>query len=89
MGWMERNHMICVPVYADSTGEYTDEECNFDNCVEIPVPEHLMLQFFSDIGYPMTKEELDKWQWKESTCDDTVYLINWLVAHNYTWKRLK
>lgn len=86
--WMNHNSMICVPVYADETGQYTDEECDFDNVVEIPVPQDMMLQFFAERGNPMTEDKLNVWRWEESTCDDTIGLINWLVAHNYTWKRI-
>jgi len=86
--WLNHTNMICVPVYADSTGQYIEEECDFDNCVNIPVPKDMMLQFFEDIGEPMTEDELNVWEWEESTCDDTIYLMDWLEKHNYNWKRL-
>ena len=37
-----------VPVYKDTTGQYTDEECDEDNCVEIPVPEDLLWQWWCE-----------------------------------------
>ena len=48
MDWYTKNDMVCVPVYKDLTGQYTDDECDEDNCVEIPVPMILMKDFFKD-----------------------------------------
>ena len=92
-----------VSIYKDSTGEYTDEECDDDNVVEIPVPADLLWQWFvecvefdreeccwtPDGGWDdPTHEDLINWVYKESTCDDTYMLYEWLCNHNYFWKRL-
>lgn len=34
----KNNEMICVTVYADNTGLFTEEECNCDNTVDLIVP---------------------------------------------------
>lgn len=80
-----------VPIYKDITGQYTDEECDEDNCVEIPVPDDLLWQWWSEEnpeGEDSTPDDLSHWVYSESTCDDTIYLLDWLNAHGYFWKRL-
>lgn len=84
-----------VCIYKDTTGQYTDDECDADNCVEIPVPEDLLVQWFkdNDCWNQQTSaeilEDLYKWVYEESTCDETCDLYDWLRAHGYHWKRLK
>lgn len=84
-----------VSIYKDTTGQYTDYECDIDNCVEIPVPEDLLIQWFmdSDCWNPKYSaeilEDLYKWVYEESTCDETCDLYLWLCDHGYYWKRLK
>lgn len=84
-----------VCIYKDTTHQYTDEECDADNCVEIPVPESLLVQWFMD-GKCWNQtvsaeilEDLRKWVYEESTCDDTCDLFNWLEQHGYCWRRLQ
>lgn len=93
-----------VSVYKDSTGQYTDKECDDDNVVEIPVPENLLWQWWleclefdrdprwnkePDDGWgEVTRDDLIRWVYHESTCDDTYMLYEWLCYHNYYWKRL-
>ena len=95
-----------VSVYKDSTGQYTDAECDEDNVVEIPVPEYLLWQWWIeclefDRSQPEskayepedgwdepTREDLFHWVYHESDCDATYMLYEWLVDHNYCWKRL-
>lgn len=84
-----------VCIYKDATGQYTDYECDMDNCVEIPVPENLLIQWFTDKNCWNQQvsseilEDLHRWVYEESTCDETCDLYNWLCAHGYYWKRLK
>lgn len=96
--------MLPVSFYKDITGQYTDEECDLDNVVEIPVPEDLLLQWFrkewhiddsfdrysQEFGYTESdvKDDLKTWVYQESTCDDTIELFQWLEDHGYTWKRI-
>lgn len=95
-----------VSVYKDSTMQYTDAECDEDNCVEIPVPEDLLWQWWCeglefDRSQPEskqyepedgwdepTRDDLVRWVYEESTCDDTIDLLEWLEDHGYYWKRL-
>lgn len=84
-----------VSIYKDTTRQYTDDECDIDNCVEIPVPEDLLIQWFMDSNCWNQKvsteilEDLRKWVYEESTCDETCDLYDWLCAHGYYWRRLK
>lgn len=84
-----------ISIYKDTTGQYTDDECDIDNCVEIPVPEDLLIQWFMDKNCWNQQasaeilEDLCKWVYEESTCDDTCDLYHWLCAHGYYWNRLK
>lgn len=95
-----------VSIYKDTTDQYTNGECDADNCVEIPVPEDLLWQWWIeclefDRSQPEaeaykpedgwdepTRDDLIKWVYEESTCDDTQNLYCWLMQHNYYWKRL-
>ena len=80
-----------VSVYKDTTNQYTDEECDEDNSVEIPVPEDLLWQWWTegtDEEEDLTPEDLRRWVYSESTCDDTTNLYYWLTQHGYFWKRL-
>ena len=92
-----------ISIYKDTTGQYTDVECDDDNVVEIPVPIDLLWQWFvecaefdreeccwtpEDGWCDLTRDDLKKWVFEESTCDDTQNLYDWLCNHNYFWKRL-
>ena len=93
-----------ISVYKDTTGQYTDEECDEDNIVEIPVPADLLWQWWLEClefdrdprwndepegGWDEpTRDDLNRWVYKEYTCDDTYMLIDWLKEHNYIWKRI-
>lgn len=79
-----------VTIYADTTRQYSEEEIEemmdkelWGQMIEIPVPEDLLKEWFDG-----TDEEFWRWFNDESTADDTDTLYDWLVAHNYTWKRL-
>ena len=37
-----------VGIWKDTTGQYTDEECDEDNYIEIPVPKDLLLAWFRE-----------------------------------------
>jgi hypothetical protein len=84
-----------ISIYKDTTGQYTDDECDIDNCVDIPVPEDLLIQWFMDENCWNRQvsaeilEDLRKWVYEESTCDETCDLYRWLCGHGYHWKRLR
>jgi len=75
-----------VTIFADSTGQYTEDECVNDNLVEIPVPNDLLYQwwietcerfgpfeaeFMSDGQIPINEDGFKRWVWEESTAMDT------------------
>ena len=69
-----------VSIYKDSTGQYTDEECDEDNCVEIPVPRPLLWKWWLeclefDRSQPESKAYEPKDGWDEPTWDD---LSHWI-----------
>ena len=89
-----------VTIYADTTKQYTEEEIeelqdsNWGQMIEIPVPRGLLKQWWYECGNSedgwdeCTEHDFWKWFNEESTADDTDTLYDWLVAHNYCWKRL-
>lgn len=102
--WIDMPDYYPVTIYKDTTGQYTDDECDRDNCVEIPVPKQLLLQWFrkewnidrdfehmnKEYGYTEADvlEDLKTWVYEESTADDSVNIYGWLMDHGYYWKRL-
>lgn len=76
----------------------------WSNIVEIPVPQDLLWQWYMECAEfdreqcpddepsggwgDITVEDMLRWVWEESTCDETYALYDWLTAHNYFWKRL-
>ena len=94
--------LLPVTIYADTTGQFTDEECDRDNTVEILVPRDLLYQWFVETcqndgpffeeftgtdPIPVTERGFLKWVYAESTADDTVELYHWLNVHGFTWTR--
>ena len=102
--WEDKENMLCVTIYTDTTGQYTDEEIDrWGNLLDIPVPEDLLWEWYKDCerfdreescwvpdgGYTdSTYEDFRKWYEEEYTADDVNSLYSWLVAHGYHWKRL-
>lgn len=75
----EKFGYLCVPIYKDSTMQYTDEECDEDNCVEIPVPEDLLWQWWCEcLEFDRSQPESEQWKpeggWDEPTKDE---LLRW------------
>ena len=72
--------------------------------IDIPVPENLLKKWWYEClefdrewgvgwmpedGWPeVSDDDFRHWLHAESTADDTNSLYDWLVAHNYTWKRI-
>lgn len=81
------------------------ENSDWGQMIEIPVPENLLKQWWFEClefdrdpafnnepedGWPIcTEEDFKHWFVMESTADDCDTLYDWLVNHNYFWKRLK
>ena len=87
---VEMPDYLPVTIYADTTGQYSENEIEemmerdfWGQMIEIPVPENLFKEWFDG-----TDEEFWKWFNDESTADDTDTIYDWLVAHNYCWKRI-
>ena len=102
--WIDMEDYYPISIYKDTTGQYSDYECDCDNCVEIPVPKDLLIQWFHDtwnieeafgkfgeLGYNQEAflRDVEVWVYEESTCDETEDLYYWLCQHGYFWKRLK
>lgn len=90
-------NMVSIEIYADSTGQYTDCECNYCNCVEIEIPKSIVKDWFNqeiygsfftildDEEYQDDTEILfDTWLGYYYTCDDTDGLYQFAVEHGYT-----
>lgn len=88
---MEKENLIPVTVYCDSTGLYTEEECNENNLCDIYFPEDIVYEWFiqnqinRDIDY-----DLDFWTWynDEYTADDTDGLYLFAECEGFYGKRL-
>ena len=52
--WEDKENMLCVTIYADTTGQYTDEEIEafesefWGQMLDIPVPEDLLFCWWMD-----------------------------------------
>jgi len=91
--WLEKENMMCVTIYADTTRQFTDEEIEslqnsfWGQMLDIPVPKDLMWQWYKSNEPKATMDEFRTWFYEESTADDCDSLYDWLVAHGYQWKR--
>jgi len=102
--WDDVEKMLPVGIWKDTTGQYSDEECDEDNMVTIPVPQDLLWQWYMENAEfdreqcadqepeggwaEITIEDMLRWLWEEYTLDETDGLYYWLAQHNYYWKRL-
>lgn len=94
---VEMPDYLPVTIYADTTRQYTEEEIEemmerdfWGQMIEIPVPENLLFKWWQETFDKdcFSRDEFHEWFYEESTADDTDTMYDWLVAHNYTWKRL-
>lgn len=78
---------ICV--YKDSTGMFTETECDQDNTVDLQVPATLLFQYYIEevVEQAATPDEFWYWLAEESTADDTVTLVDWLHRHDFFPRR--
>lgn len=91
--------MILVDVYADTTRQYTEDECNVDNICTIELPRRIVYDFYMEneadfvaetaheLGIPKEKCTFDKWITSVYTCCDTNNLFKYADFHGYRWKR--
>lgn len=78
--------MIYVCVYCDSTGLYTEEECDFDNMTYLQFPESIVKEWFDFKGYGKFTE-FHRWLSDEYTCDDTDGLYQFALDRGFHVKR--
>ncbi len=69
-----------VPIYKDSTMQYTDEECDEDNVVEIPIPDVLLWKWWLEcLEFDRSQPEAKAYEpddgWDEPTWDDLKHWI--------------
>ena len=93
ISWLEGYYPVSI--YKDTTNQFSDEECDQCNVVEIPVPKDLLFEWFMEdperrdfVAQFDAQNYILMWVFEESTCDDTVNLYGWLMEHGYFWRRL-
>ena len=102
--WEDSERMLPVGIWKDTTNQYTDEECDKDNELVIPVPQDLLFKWYMENaefdreqcpeympegGWPdIPISDMLRWLWEEYTLDETDGLYYWLTQHGYYWKRL-
>lgn len=91
--------MILMTVWADTTGQYTEEECNFDNMCIIELPRRIVYSYYkvheadfvaetmAELSIPKAECTFDKWVNNVYTCEDTDGLFQYAVIHGYRWQR--
>lgn len=91
--------MILMTVWADTTGQYTEEECNFDNMCVIELPRRIVYSYYkereadfvaetmAELSVPKAECTFDKWVNNVYTCEDTDGLFQYAVMNGYHWQR--
>ena len=77
--------LIYVDIYADSTGQYSEDEVFRCNCVSVQVPERIVKLWFEEeveAAYEW-RITFDEWLRDYYTCDDTDGLYQFSVEHGY------
>lgn len=83
-----------VIMYADTTGLFTDEQCDIDNLVEIKFPVDILRKWYEEndlarqTAYepcrPIEQVTFDDWLIEASTADDTIGLYDFSVKNGFT-----
>lgn len=91
--------MVLVDVYADTTGQYTETECNVDNICTIELPRRIVYGFYMahethfvsetmvELSIPKAECTFDKWLRGVYTCEDTDGLFQYAMMNGYHWQR--
>ena len=78
----KNNEMICVTVYADNTGLFTEEECNCNNTVDLIVPYWVAKEWYlknenenkratmHELDVPEEEATFDRWFSSVYICED-------------------
>lgn len=56
----KRNEMMVISMYADNTGLFTEEECNYDNTTELEVPRWIVEEWYKT-HKKECKQETSEW----------------------------
>lgn len=68
--------LVSICVYKDSTGRYSDEECNQDNTVDLQFPVRILWAWYNNMmERPCVPDEFWYWLDEQSTADDTDGLV--------------
>lgn len=79
---VKMNEAMIVTVYADDTGLFTEEECNFNNMVDLVVPGWVVKEWYekhiddlktdtmTELGVSEEDATFDRWVNEVCTCDD-------------------
>ncbi len=90
---MNKEKMIVIDIYADTTGQYSEDECQYCNCASVQIPERIVRQWYEE---NFGKEEklyfcgdefentFETWLKEVYTCDDTDGLYDFSVSHGFT-----
>lgn len=76
----KRNELLYVDVYADDTGLFTEEECDYNNITTLIVPRWIVEEW-----YKQYEEEIvfDKWFGEIYTCDDFIGFYDFCIVKGY------
>lgn len=81
---MTSEKIYSVGMYADTTGLFTDEECDFDNGYVMDVPESILRKWFELDVETATQMTLEDWL-NEYTWDETIGLYQFAVKEMRDW----
>ena len=76
---------LYMTIYCDSTGLFSESECNVDNLTEMIFPEEIVRKWFDDQQekeYIWTGYEFENWM-NEYTADDTDGLYEFAIKNGY------
>lgn len=74
---------IEVTIYCDTTGLFSEAECNRDNMCEMMFEESIVEQWFEEKVSPHVDYGFEQWFTEEYTCDDTDGLYDYAVSNGY------
>lgn len=70
---------IEVTIYCDTTGLFSEAECNRDNMCDMMFEESIVEQWFEEKISPHVDYGFEQWFTEEYTCDDTDGLYSYAV----------
>ena len=82
-----------IYVYADTTNQYTDGECNYCNCVLIDIPENIIREWYNEkecfkdflnSDYSYLEPSFENWYNAVYTCDSTDGLYEFAIEKGVT-----